>query len=139
MFTITHDLPLLQDNVEKLQDKLGDLTPLMEDIGAVLENSTRQRFADKQAPIGTAWANLMPNTLKQKDNTGGGILVASGNLAQSIAYHADKYSTSVGTSESYGAYHQFGTAHMVARPFLGLSRQDEDSIYKLINEYLTAL
>lgn len=41
---ISNDLPLLQDNVEKLTDKLGDLTPLMQAIGSLLEGSTRRDF-----------------------------------------------------------------------------------------------
>lgn len=136
------DLPLLQDNVEALREKLGDLTPLMDAIGGLLEGGTRQRFADKKAPDGTSWANLMPNSEKAKQSTkrkvkkGGGILVFSGNLEQSITHHADPYSVSVGTPKTYGVYHQFGTDDMPARPFLGLSDDDKADIYELINEHL---
>lgn len=136
------DLPLLRDSVETLREKLGDLTTLMDAIGGLLESGTRQRFTDKKAPDGTAWANLMPNSERAKRNTkrktekGGGILVFSGNLEQSITHHADPYSVTVGTPESYGVYHQFGTEDMPARPFLGLSNDDKSDIYELINEHL---
>lgn len=156
---VSNDLPLLQDNVEALREKLGDLTPLMDAIGNLLEAGTRQRFADKKAPDGTAWANLMPSTQAQKGNNN--ILVFSSNLEQSITHHADPYSVSVGTPESYGVYHQFGTdpytirpknkkalafgggvykqvqhTGLPARPFLGLSDDDKADIYELINEHL---
>lgn len=136
------DLPLLRDSIETLREKLGDLTPLMDAIGGLLESGTRQRFTDKKAPDGTAWANLMPNSERAKRNTkrktekGGGILVFSGNLKQSITHHADPYSVTVGTPELYGVYHQFGTDDMSARPFLGLSDDDKSDIYELINEHL---
>ncbi|STZ63920.1 Mu-like prophage protein gpG [Moraxella lacunata] len=131
---VSDDLPLLQGNVEALREKLGDLTPLMDAIGSLLESSTRQRFADKKAPDGTSWANLMPSTQTQKGNNN--ILVKSGDLLRSITHHADPYGISVGTPESYGVYHQFGTTQMTARPFLGLSNDDQAEIYELINEIL---
>lgn len=132
----SHDLPLLQDNITQLTQKLGDLTPLMDAIGGLLEGSTRQRFADKQAPNGVKWADLLPNTQDKKGNNN--ILVQSGDLMASITHHANATSTMVGTSESHGVYHQFGTAHMTARPFLGLSDDDKNDIYELINEHLSS-
>lgn len=129
------DLPLLQDNVDKLTKKLGDLTHLMQAIGSLLEGSTRERFADKKDPNGVAWENLMPSTKAQKGNNN--ILVKSGDLLRSITNHADRYSVTVGTPEHYGVYHQFGTTKMSARPFLGLSDEDTKNIYELINEILT--
>ncbi len=130
----SNDLPLLQDNVEELRAKLGDLTPLMDSIGKILEDSTIDRFATKKAPDGISWANLMPSTQTKKGNHN--ILVQSGDLASSMTYYADKYSVTIGTPESYGIYHQLGTAHTTARPFLGVSDDDKDDIYELINAYL---
>lgn len=129
------DLPLLRDNVETLREKLGDLTPLMDEIGGILEDSTRKRFNDKQAPNGTSWANLMPSTQAKKGNNN--ILVQSGDLRDDITHHANATSTTVGTPKIYGVYHQFGTSDMKARPFLGLSDEDKEDIYAEINKYLT--
>lgn len=133
----SHDFPDLVAKLSKTQQKLSDLSPLTDAIGALLENSTRQRFADKQAPNGATWQNLMPKTQATKGNNN--ILVQSGDLASSITYHANPYSTTVGTPEKYGAYHQFGTNKMVSRPFLGISSEDEQNIYALINDYLDTL
>lgn len=129
------DLPLLQDNIIQLTQKLGDLTPLMDAIGGILESSTRQRFNDKQAPSGVKWADLMPSTQAKKANNN--ILVQSGDLMASITHHVNATSTTVGTPKIYGVYHQFGTSDMKARPFLGLSDEDKEDIYDLINEHLT--
>lgn len=129
------DLPLLQDNIIQLTQKLGDLTPLMDAIGGILESSTRQRFNDKQAPNGVKWADLLPSTQDKKGNNN--ILIQSGDLMASITHHANATSTTVGTPKIYGVYHQFGTSDMAARPFLGLSDEDKTDIYDLINEHLT--
>lgn len=129
------DLPLLQDNIIQLTQKLGDLTPLMDEIGGILESSTQKRFNDKQAPSGVKWADLLPSTQDKKGNNN--ILIQSGDLMASITHHANATSTTVGTPKVYGVYHQFGTSDMKERPFLGLSDEDKTDIYDLINEHLT--
>lgn len=141
----THEFPILQENLEVLYGRLdGDLTPLMRAIGVVLEGSTRQRFADKKSPDGISWANLMPETIARKKNksvtkqgvTAVGTLVEHGDLFRSVTSHADKYSVSVGTNREYDIFHQLGTQTMDERPFLGISDDDEDEIYHVINDYL---
>lgn len=139
---VTHDIPALNEHLATLQQRLnGNLTPLMQAIGSVLEGSTRQRFADKQSPNGVAWAVLMPATVKAK-NGRSNILVDSGDLIRSITFHASSDSVLIGTDRPYGKYHQTGTkkadgsTKMVARPWLGLSQQDQFDINDLIVGYL---
>lgn len=139
---VTSQIPELNEHLATLQQRLnGNLTPLMQAIGSVLEGSTRQRFADKQSPNGVAWAVLMPATVKAK-NGRSNILVDSGDLIRSITFHATSDSVMVGTDRPYGKYHQTGTkkadgsTKMVARPWLGLSQQDQFDINDLIVGYL---
>lgn len=139
---ITHDIPALNEHLATLQQRLnGDLTPLMQAIGSVLEGSTRQRFADKQSPNGVAWAVLMPATVRAK-NGRSNILVDSGDLIRSITFHATSDGVVIGTDRPYGKYHQTGTKNadgstkIVARPFLGLSEDDKSEIGDLINDFL---
>lgn len=139
---VTHDIPALNEHLTALQQRLnGDLTPLMQAIGSVLEGSTRQRFADKKSPNGGAWVVLMPSTIKAK-NGRSNILVDSGDLIRSITFHASSDSVVIGTDRPYGKYHQTGTkkandeTKMVARPWLGLSQQDQFDINDLIVGYL---
>lgn len=134
--TITHQLPQLNDHISQLYLRLGgDLTPLMLAIGGILENSTRARFASKTAPDGTSWQPLKPSTIKQKKGRGG-ILVDRGDLMKSITHHATSHSVAVGTDRHYGEYQQMGTKHMPARPFLGISASDGDSIQDVLNQFL---
>lgn len=157
------ELAYLQDNIDKLSEKLdGDLTPLMQAVGTVLESNTTERFTTKLSPNGEYWANLLPNTVARKTNVSRdresnlietnnywtnllrnkeGILVETGDLMRSITYYANKDSVTIGTPEPYGVYHQFGAkkrngGNMPARPFLGLSNKDESDIYDVINQYL---
>ncbi len=137
---VTHELPELVNHLQQLEQKLdGDLTPLMESIGSLLENSTRQRFEDKQSPNGISWASLMPSTLKKKRNKNSkdsAILVESGQLSDSFSFDANHQRVIVGTDKFYGKFHQFGTKKMVARSFLGLSQDDKDGINELIASFL---
>ncbi len=139
---VTDQIPALNEHLTALQQRLnGDLTPLMQAIGSVLEGSTRQRFADKQSPNGVSWAVLMPSTVKAK-NGRSNILVDSGDLLRSITFHASNDSVVIGTDRPYGKYHQTGTkkadgsTKMVARPWLGLSEQDQFDINDLIMDFL---
>lgn len=135
--TITHQLPQLNDYIGQLYQRLGgDLTPLMLAIGSILENSTRECFSSKTAPDGTSWQQLKPSTVKQKKGRGGGILVERGDLMKSITHHATSHSVAVGTDRHYGKYHQVGTKHMPARPFLGISASDDDNIQDVLNQFL---
>ena len=131
---VSNELGEAADKLNLAYLALGDLTPLMRDIGRYLEGSTEQRFADKKAPSGMAWANLLPSTQKQKGDNN--ILIDSGDLVRSLTHYASSNSVTVGVSEPYGVYHQLGTKHITPRPFLGLSDSDNNEIGVLINDYL---
>lgn len=132
---VTHHFPALVNHLTDLQQRLNDdLTPLMEKIGKALEDNTRERFATKKSPDGVSWENLMPSTQAKKGNNN--ILVHSGDLASSILHKASSHKVVVGTPEEYGIFHQLGAVHMVARPFLGISSDDEQTINELIYDYL---
>lgn len=137
---VDHQIPALNEQLIQLRQRLnGDLTPLMWAIGTILENSTRQRFADKKDPDGVSWEMLAPSTVRQKKNQSGtaqGILVEKGDLLRSITFHANGYSVVIGTDRPYGKYHQTGTQNMPKRAFLGVSKQDESDIGDLINDFL---
>jgi phage virion morphogenesis protein len=144
-----------------------DLTPLLDAIGFLLEESTRQRFTDQVDPEGRPWAPLSPAYRASKPKNQDLILVLNGYLVGSFRHQAGKDEVRVGTDVAYAAVHQFGAsipphvirargagalfwpgaAHPVkqvnfpgaeipARPFLGVSADDERGILDLANEYL---
>ena len=119
------------------------LQPLMLDLGEMLLDSTRQRFATKTAPDGSAWKPLKPATLKRKKGRGS-LLVLDGYLRDLMRAEADDDSVEVGSAQVYAALHQFGgapgmkpgTADVEARPFLGLSIDDRRNVLDIAMAYL---
>nr|DAK32260.1 MAG TPA: virion morphogenesis protein [Caudoviricetes sp.] len=138
---VSDQLPQLSANLHALQTRLGgDLTPLMDAIGLLLENSTRERFETKRDPEGISWAQLKPKTIERKRNQNGsirgGILVDRADLRKSITYFANTQSVTVGSDRQYSQYHQTGTEHMPARRFLGLTTEDVKEIDEFVRIFL---
>lgn len=127
----------VSDKLGALAQGLSDLSPVMQAIAAVVESSTRERFATKQAPDGVTWQALAPETVRQK-NGRGGILVDRGDLMRSITAHATAVSAEVGTDRPYGKYHQMGWS-VPQREFLGLSEDDVLDIQDLLNDFMEDL
>jgi len=132
-----------------------DMTPLMDQIGALLEQSARDRIEDTNvAPDGAAW----PQSLRAKED-GGLTLFESGRLAASITHTADPARTDIGSNLIYAGVHQAGativprnaealffqlpngeyvtvaSVTIPARPYLGVSDQDELEIYDLVEDF----
>lgn len=138
-FDVSSQLPELNEHLTQIYTTLnGDLTPLMNALGAYGESSTRERFATKKAPDGTSWAQLAPSTLKAKKGRGG-ILVNRGDLMRSITYATTDATVAIGTPESHGKYQQAGTIHMPARVIFGLSQADREGMGDIINEFVAGV
>ena len=142
---VDSELGELSDKIGLLYSRLdGDLKPLMQGIGAIVESSTRDRFRTKTAPDGSSWDDLKPSTIEAK-NGRGGILVDRGDLMRSITHHATSVSVQVGSDRPYAKYHQTGTKNsdgserMAARPIFGLSTGDRDDIRDLLNDFMEDL
>ncbi|ARE84946.1 phage virion morphogenesis protein [Roseovarius mucosus] len=140
--------------------QLSDLTPLMQNIGTVLETSVSERFEKGEGPGGIAW----PISHRARE-FGGKTLVDSTRLRDSIVTEADSQSARIGTNVPYAPTHQFGafiepkaagddaTAKLAftlpngqfimvdqveipARPFLGFDDKDETDIVDTVEAYL---
>ena len=127
----------MSDKLGALALGLGDLSPVMQAIAAVVEGSTRERFLTKQDSEGVSWKQLSPERLKQKKGRGG-ILVDRGDLMRSITGHATAVSAEVGTDRPYGKYPQMGWGQP-KREFLGLSEEDVLDIQDLLNDFMEDL
>lgn len=130
-FEVTLDVtPALRD-LQSVANKLGNLGPVHRQIGELLVDSSKGRFANSQAPDGTTWQALSQATLSAyvgtfgKSNFGksGRInskgaarvmgrkpLVDSGTLARTIFYtvSADGNELAVGSPMEYAAVQNFG-------------------------------
>lgn len=131
----------------------GNPEPVMGDIAAIGEASTRERFATQTDPKGNKWKQSLRARL-----TGGKTLTLDGHLGDSVTSRHDSSSAEWGVNRIYGAIHQFGgvirakTAKglrfrlangddvivqkvtMPARPYLGISAGDEADILAAIEK-----
>jgi phage gpG-like protein len=69
-------------------------------------------------------------------------LIATGRLQKSLNYRIldDGAGVAIGTGRALGetdaSVHQFGTKHIPARPFLGLSTDDKTTVLEILNKML---
>lgn len=137
-----------------LVSRLGsvDTEPLMTDIGAALESSTRERIEEtKTSPDGQHWP---PN------RAGTSTLLATGrHLRDSTAFIASAAVTEVGASWEFAHVHQDGATIVASkakklsfmvgnrrimtdrvtippRPFVGLSADDGREVERLATDFL---
>lgn len=124
--------------------------PLFTEIGSALEASTRERIqTTKRAPDGTPWLDISPAWIKRKRERGHseGILTMRGDLLNSIAFEAgDAFVDIIAGPTNYAAIHQFGgeagrgrKTNIPARPYLGLSDEDQTEIREATDDWLGGL
>lgn len=137
-------------------DRLADLPTgdLLDVIGATVESQTRRRIEEeKTAPSGAAWK---PN------REGTPILLRTGrHLRDSIGYDVQGEAVAVGAAWEFAATHQFGAVirpkrarilafvsggktffrpkvEIPARPFLGLSAENEEELVQVLEDFVGA-
>lgn len=141
----------------RLLSAMGNTAPVMSVIATGLVASTHRRFVTQSSPDGAAWAGLHPAYRPIKRNSR--ILTESGRLRGSINEASGNDWARVGTNLIYAGVHQFGAtirpkaaSHLVfrlatgvvlaksvtipARPYLGISDDDEQMISETVFRYL---
>lgn len=142
--TITVDDKPVIDYLNRLLEKTGDLTPVMNHIGAELEARIANRFETRSDPLGAPWAPLAASTKKSYPEDGlGFVLERYGDMLRSLSHSADATSVTVGFGQPYAAFHEFGTKHMPRRGLLTedpesgtLAPDDRTSVLDIITDYL---
>lgn len=151
--------------LDQITRHLTDMTDLMQDLGELLVDSTKQRFAEGTAPDGTVWAPKSDATIdayrrreKKKPNTRVDfrpLFGPSGRLSSEIFAQASSASVEIGSSLIYSAVQQFGAAkgefgtaangssipwgNIPARPFIGLSEEDRTKVDAELRDYLAEI
>ena len=110
---------------------------LMEEIGEHLVTSTLLRMEEAVSPEGDPWAAWSDDYAAKRE--GGAMLMDTERLAGSITYRAETQRVEVGTNVIYGAIHQAGGEEVgmpiPARPYLGISSEDEIELMQLITDW----
>lgn len=89
-----------------------------------LLQENRKKWPSQVSPEGKPWKSLTPGYQKWKTGRYGSlpILRLTGKMLDGAVIKYDKSSYVVETTD-YGAYHQFGTSNMAARPWMGVPDQ----------------
>lgn len=138
IISISYNDKAVRDRLQELQRKVGDLTPAMKSIGEQLLLSTDIRFEKEVDPSGRPWKPNSTFTIskKKRENKIQKILQSSGRLRASLSYSASADKVVVGTNVSYAAKHQLGQGRIPKREFLGVSKEDQQEILLIIDEFL---
>lgn len=103
----------VEQRLALLQARFGDLTPLMDIIGTVIESDTADNFAGEHGPDGTPWK---PSQRVLRTAVGpqgpqavsGKTLQLSRRMALSVTHLAGPTQVEVGTNVIYARRHQEG-------------------------------
>lgn len=144
---------------------LTDMTPLMQDIGDLMVDSTRENFKDGTDPDGNPWAPKSATTLEAYRRRGDGqptrpLIGPSRTLSTTINAEPSTDRVAWGSNVIQAAVMQFGAGAgefgaragldkngreffmpipwgaIPARPYLGVGQGDTDAIIATIEEYL---
>lgn len=132
--------------------------PVLNEIGSVLEQSTRDRFKTERGPDGVKWAPISREWSAEKASRGQspGILKMTGELSNRIYYElVGDSAVEIIESAPYAAIHQFGgtirpkrkralkvrgrvfaSVTIPARPSLGVSAEDRSEIIDAVRDFL---
>lgn len=138
------DISAVLERYERLVATPG---PLLDDIGTELLNTTEDRFVQREGPDGTPWAPVSSRYARRKEaalatkrsgavTDPGALLVLSRDLQRGIRAQVIGDELQIGSDRPYAATHQFGRGGIPARPFLGVSPEDEREIGLIVRHYL---
>ena len=132
-----------------LLDAALDPRPVLMAIGEILTASSKERFLTTTDPAGNPWLlNSVLSTLlyKETETPLTGDPPDGGDLGRYIHYNIlGNTGVEIGSTMQYAAMQQFGGTKaefpnlwgdIPARPFLGMSNDDEEEILEEIHNYL---
>ena len=147
------NLTFAEAALSALERALGDMTPVMDDIGDSLVGRTRDRFKTSTGVDGIPWAPKSPITIAtQIASKSTRPLIRDGTLAEQIFHQAGPDSVEWGSNLIQAAVMQFGAAqgafgktsrggpipwgNIPARPYIGVSDEDETMIAETLTDWL---
>lgn len=129
-------------SIDATVSQLADKQRLMDKIGTYLVSTTQARIKTlKKGPDGAPWHPWAPRTYMARAKAGtlaGGLLYNTGGLFNSVSHHVAGDTVEVSSSAPYARYLQLGTKNMPARPFLGISKDDESAVAGIVRRHLRA-
>jgi len=126
----------------------SDYTEPLRSCSTAIKASAKENFAGGHGPDGEAWAPLArprkrtkgmgkaKGAEKDKPLRDTGLLMAS--LTAAGPGHVERLTRAEllqGTNLGYARYHQYGTRHIPARPFLGFNEALQDRIVEIFGNW----
>lgn len=160
MYNVEFNDEAVQRALARLAAGMDDMTDPMNDIGALLVRTSKDRIDRGVSPDGTAFAPLSQTTLdayarRDPPAVSQGPLRLSGDMASQIFHDYGPTSAEVGSNAIQSAVMQFGAGqgafgqtargapipwgNIPARPFLGISEEDQTGIAEIVEEWLLDL
>lgn len=157
MLQTEFNIDAIASRLTRAEGALTDMTPLMQDIGEFMIESTKENFRDSTSPDGIKWAAKSQATLDAYAARGDRVstkplIGPTGVLSSTIFSEASATSVAWGSSQIQAAVMQlgagkgaFGTAsngskipwgNIPARPYLGIGSEDEAGIIAIAEEYI---
>ncbi|ABG30070.1 phage virion morphogenesis protein [Roseobacter denitrificans] len=160
MIEIQIDQDEIREALLDLGEKLNDMTPVFQNIGEALLASTEDRFREGVSPDGVPWAPKSQTTIDAYTAKGfavdfrplWGTNPKGTALRDSLFFQAGPDYAEIATGQAYSAAMQFGAqkgeftksgsassvpwGDIPARPFLGVSDEDEHNILADLKEWL---
>lgn len=153
---IVGDLKKLQSKLKALQKPI--LQKAARQVGEALASSTIRRFSEQRDPSGRPWKPLSAVTVfgslsftkkgqvtkrSERQARGRLILIQSARLRNSISSNVAGTKAYIGTNVKYARIHQMGgmagrgkKVSIPARPFLGVSENDQEEIVRIVTRVL---
>lgn len=147
----------VQAALARMAAAMTDMRSAMQDIGEVLVEGTKQRFADGVDPDGNPWAPKSPATIEAYKARGDSVsfrplIGPTRALSTTPHYIAGSDQVEIGSNRIQAAVMQGGAAkgqfgrtsrggpipwgNIPARPFIGLSAQDSANVIDIVEEWL---
>ena len=157
MLAIKFDGKTVQSALAQTIAAIENPRDMLQQIGLELAESTMKRFPQGKGPDGVPWAKKSAVTLARHPRGGTRPLIGESKvLSTSITSRVEGNVVVVGSNAVQAAVQQFGApagslwrgkgkrggnamapwGDIPARPFLGVSAEDEQTILKVVAEYL---
>ncbi|WP_304635532.1 phage virion morphogenesis protein [Pseudoalteromonas sp.] len=141
----TEGATAVSDVLTQLVKNLDNLSPALGNVGEHLMLTHRDHFDEQRSPDGDPWQSLSPEYAKRKKKNKDKVLRLNDILRDTLAYNIGSDSLEFGSNLEYAAIHQFGgisdmsprLAAIPARPFLGLSTEDEQEVIEILGGFLS--
>lgn len=119
-----------------LDDAADRVDEIFDSIGALLASSAQKRISGTQtAPDGAPW-DPWSEAYRQTRHGNQRLLLGKGHLRQSIQHNVFDDGAIIGSNLIYALTHQEGRSGIPARPYLGVSEQDEADIATILHDFI---